>query len=69
MVRAAFASRRKVLVNALSRPGGIGLSKEDARAVLHGAGVEDRQRAEELSAEAFLRLTEAIAARTGESDW
>jgi 16S rRNA (adenine1518-N6/adenine1519-N6)-dimethyltransferase len=58
VVRAGFAIRRKHLRNALSA--GLRLSAERAEAALRAARIDPAQRAEELSAEDFVRLTRAL---------
>jgi 16S rRNA (adenine1518-N6/adenine1519-N6)-dimethyltransferase len=68
VVSAAFGTRRKTLANALFHADSMGLSKEGARAVLSEAGIDGALRAEALSLEAFRRLTEAVAHRTGGDD-
>ena len=55
VVRAAFASRRKTLANALT--GGLGLSLGVVRAAAAGCGVDPARRAETLTIEEFIGLT------------
>ena len=55
VVRAAFASRRKTLANALS--GGLGLSLKDVRETAERSGVDPGRRAETLTIEEFVSLT------------
>jgi len=62
VIKAAFSTRRKTVVNALSQASRLGLSKEPARALLERCGIRPELRAEALSAEDFLRLTEAVEA-------
>jgi 16S rRNA (adenine1518-N6/adenine1519-N6)-dimethyltransferase len=57
VVKAAYSTRRKTLVNALSGPLGLGLSKEDIARLLSESGVEPGRRAESLSAQEFLAIT------------
>jgi 16S rRNA (adenine1518-N6/adenine1519-N6)-dimethyltransferase len=57
-VKAAFATRRKTLRNAL----GAAWGRPAAEAALEAAGIPPGARAEELSVADFLRLTEAHAA-------
>ena len=58
LVRAAFAMRRKTLLNNLM--GGMGMTREAAQDCLLRAGLGERARAEELSVEAFCTLCESI---------
>lgn len=58
LVRKAFTSRRKTLVNNISS--GYGTSKESAAKLLEKCGISPTARAEELSAEKFVLLSEAI---------
>jgi len=55
VVRAAFASRRKTLANALT--GGLGLSLGVAREAATRSGVDPGRRAETLTIEEFVELT------------
>lgn len=59
VVEAAFAQRRKTLLNALSA-GGFG-PKERLRGVLWACGIEPSRRAETLSFEELKRISEAIS--------
>lgn len=63
-VRAAFAMRRKTLVNNLTA--GFALGREDAASALEAAGIARTARGEALSMEAFARLADALFARRGE---
>ncbi len=56
LIRAAFNQRRKTLPNSLT---GAGLSKEQAHALLHTAGIPATARAEELTLEQFAMLANA----------
>ncbi len=58
LVRKAFTSRRKTLVNNISS--GYGTCKESAAKLLEKCGISPTARAEELSAEQFVLLSEAI---------
>ncbi len=66
VVRAAFAQRRKTLLNALLRapePFGLGLTMEDrvkAEEILASAGIDGSRRGETLSLEEFARLSDAF---------
>ena len=62
VVKGAFSTRRKTVVNALSRAGKLGLPKELVHSLLEQCGIRPELRAEALSAEEFLRLTEAVEA-------
>jgi 16S rRNA (adenine1518-N6/adenine1519-N6)-dimethyltransferase len=59
VVQAAFGQRRKTLRNALSA-GLLPMGGDDTTAVLQQAGIEPRRRAETLSVEEFVRLTDVI---------
>ena len=58
VVRAAFISRRKMLVNNLINS--LKLSRVQAEQAVAGAGVSLTARGETLSAENYVRLTESI---------
>jgi 16S rRNA (adenine1518-N6/adenine1519-N6)-dimethyltransferase len=55
----AFAQRRKTMRGALVR---LGVAPDGAAAVLQACGLEPRMRPEELSLEAFARVTDALLA-------
>ena len=59
VVRAAFAHRRKMLVNSLA--GGLGLPLDVVRAAVLGAGVDPQRRAETLTIGEFAALAAALA--------
>jgi 16S rRNA (adenine1518-N6/adenine1519-N6)-dimethyltransferase len=59
VVRAAFASRRKMLANALA--GGLGLSLAQAREAATTSGVDPGRRAETLTIEEFVSLTARLS--------
>jgi len=65
LVRAAFATRRKTMLNALANASELGLSKQSARALLDQCQVGADLRAEALAATDFCRLTEAMARLRG----
>jgi len=58
VLRAAFGQRRKVLENALAH--GLGLTREEARALLERAGCDPRARAEEVELDRFATLAGLI---------
>jgi glucose-6-phosphate isomerase len=58
VVRAAFASRRKMLANALAA--GLGVSLGAAREAATMCGVDPARRAETLSIEEFVALTSRL---------
>lgn len=60
VVRAAFAQRRKTLLNGLRQLSRISLEREEAMSVLDRAGLSQNIRGEELSLEAFARLANAV---------
>jgi 16S rRNA (adenine1518-N6/adenine1519-N6)-dimethyltransferase len=59
VVRAAFASRRKTLANALGS--GLGLSLKTIREVADLSGVDPGRRAETLTIEEFVSLTTRLS--------
>ena len=59
VVRAAFAQRRKTLLNALASGLG-GVSKEDLTAVLDSCGISPTVRGETLDIPAFAAIANAI---------
>ena len=59
VVRAAFASRRKTLANALT--GGLGLSLGVAREAATRSGIDPGRRAETLTIEEFLSLASRLS--------
>ena len=63
IVKAAFGTRRKTLSNALPQSPALGLSKEEAVALLSQCDIDPSLRAEALSAHEFVRLAKASAAR------
>jgi 16S rRNA (adenine1518-N6/adenine1519-N6)-dimethyltransferase len=65
IVKAAFSTRRKTLANALSGPSGLGLKKQDAIRLLSQSGIEPGRRAESLSAEEFVALTNRLVSEQG----
>jgi len=56
VLRAAFGTRRKTLLNALAGSRELALSREEARAVLSRCAIDPGRRAEALTGEEFLRL-------------
>ncbi|MCS1352368.1 16S rRNA (adenine(1518)-N(6)/adenine(1519)-N(6))-dimethyltransferase RsmA [Mechercharimyces sp. CAU 1602] len=61
VVRAAFAKRRKTLLNSISTSLPKKMSKEDVRSALEQAGIEPNRRGETCSLAEFARLTDALA--------
>ena len=61
VVRAAFAQRRKTLLNGLTAAFGSRLPKEALRTALEGAGLDPGVRGERLGIEEFARLTANLA--------
>jgi 16S rRNA (adenine1518-N6/adenine1519-N6)-dimethyltransferase len=61
IVNAAFGQRRKTLRNSLSAGMINGLSREQISALLSQSGINPENRAERLTLEDFVRLTNAIA--------
>ena len=60
VIRAAFAQRRKTLLNALSSAYGSQLSKEQLRDVLTECGFAETVRGEQLGLEEFSRLAHTL---------
>lgn len=60
VVRAGFAQRRKQLRNSLSQ--GLALPAEDVVAALQRAGIDERQRPQELSLDQWARLSKELPA-------
>ena len=58
VIKAAFALRRKTLLNALSS--GLSLPKEKVLEVLKTADIDEKRRGETLSDEEFARITNAL---------
>jgi 16S rRNA (adenine1518-N6/adenine1519-N6)-dimethyltransferase len=63
VVRGAFSTRRKMLVNALAQSLDLAVSKEEAQQLLTECRVDPERRAESLSVKEFLCLAAAYAAR------
>jgi len=61
-VRAAFAMRRKTLVNNLCAA--FGIPRGDAEAIVRSIGLSDQIRGERLGLEEFARLSDALTAYT-----
>lgn len=59
LIRAAFAMRRKTLVNNLKAA--FGLDQQTARAILSRAGIDERVRGEALTLEQLCRVADEIA--------
>ncbi len=62
IVNAAFGQRRKTLRNSLSAGMINGLSREQMATLLNQSGINPETRAERLTLEDFVRLTNAVAA-------
>lgn len=60
VVKAAFSLRRKMLVNSLSA--GLGMDRELIKEKLSKAEVDWRERAEDLTVEEFIRISESLKA-------
>ncbi len=60
VVRAAFAQRRKTLLNALSAAYGSRFSKDQLRQILQECGLEESVRGERLSLDEFNRLSKRL---------
>jgi len=62
VVKAAFAQRRKTLLNSLQSDATLGTGAE-VRSALEAAGIDPNRRAETLSVEEFAAVERALAAR------
>ena len=60
VVRAAFAQRRKTLLNALSASYGSRFSKEQLRQIILDLGLPETIRGERLGLEKFAQLAKAL---------
>jgi len=65
VIKAAFAQRRKTLVNCIFNMEGPALSKEAIGSILTGCGLDKNIRGEALSLEEFARLASALASAVG----
>jgi len=63
VVRGAFGTRRKMLVNSLAQSPELALGKEEAQRLLLACEIAPQRRAESLEVEEFLSLARAYAAR------
>lgn len=63
LVKAAFAQRRKTLVNAINNAGYFNLNKEAIKEILEKIGINEKQRGETLSLEQFALLSNLIYER------
>ncbi len=61
LAKAGFAQKRKTLRNSLSA--GLGISAQQAGALLQGVGIDPQRRAETLALEEWERLSEAYAGK------
>lgn len=60
LVKAAFAHRRKTLVNCLIADAGLGIARDDAEAAVRQLGFAPTVRGESLSLEQFAALTKSL---------
>lgn len=60
VIRAAFAQRRKTLVNALSNASALGVTKEAAASAIESLGLDARIRGERLSLLQFAELSDRL---------
>lgn len=67
LVRAAFGTRRKTILNSLAHAADLPLDKPAAADLLSDACIEPGRRAETLAVEDFLRLAQAFLRRRGEA--
>ena len=66
IIKAAFAQRRKTLMNCLKNSSEFNLSKEQWEAILEEVGIAANVRGETLGLEEFSRLADAIVKLAGE---
>lgn len=66
IVRAAFAHRRKTLLNSLKDNPHAVIGHEQAMQLLHNIGIDPRRRGETLTIDEFARLANAISAAVDE---
>lgn len=59
VVKAGFSAKRKKLISSIS--GGLSMTKDDTKELLAQAGINPELRAEALSIDDWIRLTESIA--------
>jgi 16S rRNA (adenine1518-N6/adenine1519-N6)-dimethyltransferase len=60
LVKAAFAHRRKTLLNNLRQAGWLNLTEDDLRNRLAESGIDPRRRAETLTPEEYALLTDIL---------
>lgn len=60
VVKSAFASRRKTMLNSILASGMLNLNREETAGIIADLGLKDKIRGEALSLEEFLKLTEMI---------
>ena len=63
LIKAAFAQRRKTLVNALKNDAALGISREQAEAALDGLGIRADIRGERLSLVQFAALSDILQSK------
>lgn len=60
VIKAAFAQRRKTLLNALSNSNAFSMNKEEIKVMLNDMSLDERCRGETLSIEQYARISEKI---------
>lgn len=60
VIKAAFAQRRKTLLNTLSNSGGFSMNKDELSAMLESLGIDPRRRGETLSIEEYAKISDNI---------
>ena len=65
VIHAAFAQRRKTLLNALSAAYGSRFSKDQLRQIISDCGLEETVRGERLGLEEFAALARALQKEPG----
>ena len=60
VVKAAFAQRRKTLLNSIVNSNVLGITKEEAEKILLSAGIDPKRRGETLSMDEFAKIANAM---------
>lgn len=60
VIKAAFAQRRKTLLNSIANSNVLSLTKAEAEELLVSAGIDPKRRGETLSMEEFAKITNAL---------
>ena len=60
VIKAAFAQRRKTLLNTLSNSGSFKMGKDELSEMLYSLGIEPQRRGETLSIEEYAKISDNI---------